>query len=136
MTDEGVKEAAGIGERALKTPDMEWRDLPQFPGNVKAKVLREEPDGGAKTMIVRLAVGSQIVRHSHTGAVQHYVLEREYESEGRVYRAGAYRFLPAHADLAPITTTGGVVILMVYDPICPSAGLGQSAAAAGLQDVR
>jgi len=127
------KDANGthVKERVIHTPDVEWHDLPQFPGNVKAKVLREDPSSGAKVMIVRLTVGAQIVPHAHSSAVQHYVLEGEYESEGRVYRAGAYRFLPPHASLAPITTTGGVVMLMVYDPVCSSEGAGGSDATVG-----
>lgn len=107
-----------IKHTTLYTPDIEWEDLDAFPGNAKAKVLREEPEGGAKTMLVRLAVGTKIAEHVHTAAVQHYVIEGEYESEGTVYRAGTYRLIAAHEPSAPITTRGGCVMLMIYDPVC------------------
>lgn len=107
-----------IKHGTLYTPDMEWEDLAVFPGNAKAKLLREEPEGGAKTMLVRLAVGTTVAEHVHTAAVQHYVIEGEYESEGRVYRAGTYRIISPHETSAPMTTRGGCVMLMIYDPVC------------------
>jgi hypothetical protein len=45
------------------------------------------------------------------------VLEGDYETEGETCSARTYRFLPKDADVAPITTKGGVTILMIYDPI-------------------
>lgn len=94
---------------------MIWRELREFPGKGEVTVLREEGKGGAKTMIVRLPAGGQIVPHSHVGAVQHYVLEGECETQGKTLGRGAYRFLPKHADVSTIFTKGGVTILMVYD---------------------
>jgi hypothetical protein len=54
--------------------------------------------------------------HTHLAAVQHYVLEGEYESEGKTFAAETYRLLPKNFDVAPISTEGGVTILMIYDP--------------------
>jgi hypothetical protein len=100
----------------LHTPDLSWQALRSFPGTAEVKMLRDEPSGGARTMLVRLPPGGQIVPHSHLGAVQHYVLEGDCDTEGRSLGAGTYRFLPKDANVAPIATKGGVTILMIYDP--------------------
>lgn len=94
---------------------MIWQELREFPGKGEVTVLREEGKGGAKTMIVRLPAGGQIIPHSHVGVVQHYVLEGECETQGKTLGRGAYRFLPKHADVSTIFTKAGVTILMIYD---------------------
>jgi hypothetical protein len=99
----------------VNTADMIWEELSLFPGTGDMKMLRNEPQG--RTMLVRLAAGGKIVPHSHLGAVQHYVLEVEYESEGKTFLKGTYRFLLKDTDVSPITTKGGVTILMIYDAI-------------------
>ncbi len=68
-------------------------------------------------MLVRLHPGGRAAPHYHTATVQHYVLEGEYESKGKIYGAGTYRLLPADADVAEMTTQNGVTILMIYDPV-------------------
>ena len=98
------------------TPDMSWEDLGFFPGKGQVKTLRDEPPVGARTIIVRLPAGGEIVPHMHLAPVQHYILEGEYKSEGKTFAAGTYRFLPKNADVAPISTKGGATILMIYDP--------------------
>jgi quercetin dioxygenase-like cupin family protein len=95
--------------------EMLWKTLREFPGKGEVTVLREEGKGGAKTIIVRLPAGGQIIPHSHVGVVQHYVLEGECETQGKTLGRGAYRFLPKHADVSTIFTKDGVTILMVYD---------------------
>lgn len=89
----------------------------EFPGRGEVKVLREEPHGGAKTMLVRLPPGGRIEPHTHLGVVQHYVVEGEYHTNGRTFETGSYRLLPKNANVAPITTHNGVTILIIYDPV-------------------
>jgi hypothetical protein len=104
-------------EVILDTKALEWDKLRKFPGEGQAKVLRDEAGGGAKSMIVKLPAGGKIVPHTHLAEVQHYVLEGEYESDGKAFPAGTYRLLPKNANLPPISTKNGVVVLMIYDPI-------------------
>lgn len=101
----------------IHTRDLSWQALRSFPGAAEVKMLRDEPSGGARTTLVRVPPGGQIVPHSHIGSVQHYVLEGDYETGGRTFGPGTYRFLPKDANVGPIATTGGVTILMIYDPI-------------------
>lgn len=100
------------------TPYMGWAELREFPGPADVKILRQETACGAKTMLVRVPPGGQIVPHGHRGVVQHYVLDGYYEANGHLYSTGSYRMMPAHFDVPPITTEKGVTILMIYDPVC------------------
>lgn len=97
--------------------ERKWQELREFPGKGEVTVLREEGKGGAKTIIVRLPAGGQIIPHSHVAAVQHYVLEGECETQGKTLGQGAYRFLPKHADVSTISSKNGVTILMMYDAL-------------------
>jgi hypothetical protein len=54
--------------------------------------------------------------HSHTTVEQHIVLKGEYESEGKVYKAGTYRLIPKHETHGPFKSSKGAVILVTWDP--------------------
>lgn len=95
--------------------DMLWEALREFPGKGEVTVLRDEGKGKAKTIIVRLPAGGQVLPHSHVAPVQHYVLEGECETEGKTLGRGAYRLMLEHADVSTILTKDGVTILMIYD---------------------
>jgi hypothetical protein len=103
--------------RTVYTPEMPWEELTEFPGEGEVKRLRDQEPGKGKTILVRLHAGGQINPHSHTGAVQHYILEGECECDGKIYGAGTYRLLPGHADVPEIRTQNGATILMIYDPV-------------------
>lgn len=100
------------------TAYMGWSELRDFPGPADVKILRDQPDTGAKTMIVRIPPGGEVSPHGHRAIVQHYVLEGQYESEGHLFGPGSYRMMPDHGDVASISTKRGVTILMIYDPVC------------------
>jgi hypothetical protein len=106
-----------MAELTLHTPEMTWEPLPLVPGDAEVKILRSDAEGGARTLLVRLQPGGEIVPHSHLAAVQHYVLDGEYETEGKIFRTGAYRLLPKQADVGKISTQQGAIILMIYDPV-------------------
>ena len=104
-------------ELTLYTPGMPWEVLSFVPGEAEVKILREEPEGGARNLLVRLPPGGEISPQNYIGVVQHYVLEGEYECEGEMFGAGTYRLLSRHADVGTISTETGTVILMIYDPV-------------------
>lgn len=103
-------------EKILKTAELPWKTLENFPGDVEGIILRQESSLGAKTLLVRLKPGMEITPHGHTGIVQHLVISGSYDSNGTHFKEGDYRFFPAHSDLSPISTKTGATILMIYDP--------------------
>lgn len=103
--------------KTVYVPEMNWEASTDFPGDAEVITLRAEPARKARTVLVRLHRGGRAAPHCHIATVQHYVLEGEYESEGKIYGAGTYRLLPGDADVAEMTTQNGVTILMIYDPV-------------------
>jgi hypothetical protein len=51
------------------------------------------------------------------GTVQHYVLQGEYETEGKTFAVDTYRLFRPHANVPEISTRKGATILMIYDPV-------------------
>lgn len=54
--------------------------------------------------------------HSHNSVEQHYVLEGQYEIEGKVYSKGTYQLLPAGYEHGPFTSEKGAIVLVIWDP--------------------
>lgn len=104
-------------ETVLKTIELPWKKLEDFPGDVEGKILRQEPARGAKTVIIKLKPGMQIIPHNHIGVVQHLVLSGSYNAGAEHFAEGSYRLIPPHAEISPIFTESGATILMIYDPI-------------------
>lgn len=94
------------------TSTMTWCHSTQLAGDIEEKILRS-----GKTLLVRLAPSGELRPHCHQAPVQHYVIEGAYQTQGRTFSAGTYRFIPANSDVAPIHSKEGVVMLMVFDPI-------------------
>ena len=102
----------------IHTSESAWEELTGFPGKGEVKVLRDEGGSKSRTVLVHIHAGGEIVPHAHEAPVQHYVLEGEYECEGKIYGAGTYRLFPKYANVPPISTQGGATVLMIYDPVC------------------
>jgi len=103
-------------EKTINYEKIEWTQTPGYPKGRKVKVLREEQPGGGRTFLLKLEKGFDMEGHSHNSLEQHFVIEGEYESEGKVYKAGTYRLIPKHETHGPFTSSKGAVILVIWDP--------------------
>jgi len=103
-------------EITINYEKMKWTDAPGYPEGSKIKILREGGPGEGKTFLRKIRKGFKMEGHSHTTVEQHFVLEGEYESEGRVYKAGTYRLIPKHGTHGPFKSSKGAVILVIWDP--------------------
>jgi hypothetical protein len=68
-------------------------------------------------MVVRLPAGGEILPHNHLGVVQHFVIEGQYETQGKTFETGCYHLFPKNAEVSKISTKNGVTIMMIYDPV-------------------
>jgi hypothetical protein len=103
-------------EITINYEKMKWTDAPGYPEGTKIKILREGGPGEGKTFLRKIRKGFKMEGHSHTTLEQHFVLEGEYESEGKIYRVGTYRLIPKHETHGPFTSSKGAVILVIWDP--------------------
>jgi quercetin dioxygenase-like cupin family protein len=103
-------------EITINYEKMKWTDALGYPEGSKIKILREGGPGEGKTFLRKIRKGFKMEGHSHTAVEQHFVLEGEYESERKIYKAGTYRLIPKHETHGPFTSSKGSVILVIWDP--------------------
>jgi hypothetical protein len=103
-------------EITINYEKMKWTDAPGYPEGSKIKILREGGPGEGKTFLRKIKRGFKMEGHSHTAVEQHIVLKGEYESEGKIYKAGTYRQIPQHETHGPFKSSQGAVILVIWDP--------------------
>ena len=104
-------------EITINYEKMKWTDAPGYPEASKIKTLREGGPGEGKTFLRKIRKGFKMEGHSHTAVEQHFVLQGEYESEGKIYKAGTYRLIPKHKTHGPFKSSTGAVVLVIWDPV-------------------
>jgi len=103
-------------EISIRYEKMKWTDAPGYPEGSKIKILREGGPGGGKIFLRKIKRGFKMEGHSHATVEQHFVLQGQYESEGKIYRAGTYRLIPRHKTHGLFKSSTGAVILVIWDP--------------------
>jgi hypothetical protein len=103
-------------ETTIHYEKMKWEDARGYPEGSKIKILRDGGSGEGKTFLRKIKRGFKMEGHSHTTVEQHFVLQGEYESEGKVYKAGTYRLIPEHETHGPFKSSKGAVLLVIWDP--------------------
>ena len=100
-------------ELSINYEEMGWSDAKGYPTGTKIKILREE--GESKTYLLKLPEGFDEEAHSHIATEQHFVLDGEYESDGKKYGPGSYRLIPARTEHGPLISEHGATILVILD---------------------
>jgi anti-sigma factor ChrR (cupin superfamily) len=95
--------------------EMDWEEARSYSPGTLMKVLRRDEKGEPLTILLKLKEGFEMKEHSHMGNEQQFVLEGEYESEGRIYQNGSYRLIPGKTNHGPFKSEKGAVILVVWD---------------------
>ena len=104
-------------EVMYNTSEMAWQEAKGYPPGAKIKVLREEGPSQGRTVLLRLPPNWEMEAHSHTTVEQHYILEGEYEIQGKAFVAGSYQLIPRKTDHGPFATKSGAVILVIWDSV-------------------
>ncbi len=93
---------------------MEWQDASdKYPLGTKFKVLRDDEEG--RTVILQLPKDFRMEGHCHTKNEQHYVLEGQYELEGRTCGEGTYQLIHAEMSHGPFTSETGAIVLVIWN---------------------
>jgi anti-sigma factor ChrR (cupin superfamily) len=103
-------------ERSIRASGVPWESPPGYPDGLKRKILRTAPDGRPRVALIRLEAGFEAETRRHDAAENHYVLEGMYESRGKEYPAGAYRYLPKNVEQGTVRSRGGALILVTWEP--------------------
>ncbi len=94
--------------------DLEWQDASEYPLGAKEKVLSVGGDMAPRTVLLKIPAGWKMDSHSHRYTELHYVLEGEYESQGKVFPAGTYRVIPKEVQHGPFSSEKGATILITW----------------------
>ena len=98
----------------VNTADIEWQDAISYPAGVKEKVLCDGSGNAPKSCLLKIKPEWEMDGHTHVFTELHYVMEGEYESQGRIYPAGTFRMIPKHVNHGPFKTISGVTILVIW----------------------
>jgi anti-sigma factor ChrR (cupin superfamily) len=99
------------------TSKMEWQPAKSYPQGAELKVLRQGNASQGRTILLKLPPDWQMSAHSHTTVEQHFVLEGEYESQGRLFGVGSYRLIPRESNHGPFSTKSGAIVMVMWDPV-------------------
>ena len=83
----GLGDLDALVSRYVDVDGIPWIDLP-FPG-VQGKILLTD-DTGVRTALARMAPGSEIPYHEHTGLEQTFMLEGSLEDDDGECSAGQF----------------------------------------------
>jgi anti-sigma factor ChrR (cupin superfamily) len=104
-----------MGEVTINESELPWEPATSYQEGTLWKILRRDADGGPKAALLKLPPAFEMDAHAHLHSEHHYVLEGQYESQGRTFPAGSYRMIPAHANHGPFLSTGGALVLVLWE---------------------
>ena len=102
-------------ERSVNASTVPWDHAKDVPPGLRRKILRTGPDGRPRVALIKLEAGFEMEAHTHDLAESHYVLEGMYESQGKEFASGSYRYIPRHASHGPIHSHAGAVIFVTWE---------------------
>ncbi len=95
--------------------DLNWENADEYFKGTLRKVLRDE--NGARTVLLKLPAGFYMAPHSHITTEQHFVLDGEYESNGKIIPKGSYQIFSEGDEHGPFKSEHGALILVIWDPV-------------------
>jgi len=104
-----------MNEVSVNASELDWEKAEPYPPGVHWKLLRRSQEGKPRTALLKLDPGFEMNAHSHVYVEHHYVLEGEYEEQGKRYPAGSYRMIPRHTDHGPFRSAAGAVVLVLWE---------------------
>lgn len=113
--DHDQGEERDMEEISVRESDLSWEPAEGFSVGTVWKVLRRDSENQPLTVLLKLPPGFERKEHSHVFVEHHYILEGEYESMGKRYRAGSYRMIPKHSDHGPFRSETGAMLLVIWE---------------------
>jgi len=94
--------------------DIKWIPAEEYPAGTEKKVLSAGDSTSPRTILLKLPPGWLMDSHSHRFTELHYILEGEYESQGKKYSSGTFRLIPGEVEHGPFSTKSGAIIMVVW----------------------
>ena len=101
-------------ELSLNVRDLEWKESHRHATGAMAKEFLSDKEQGITAILLKLEPGWKMSEHGHVLTEIHYVLEGEYESQGKTFSAGTFRVIPKEASHGPFSSRNGATILVLW----------------------
>lgn len=98
------------GLTVLRADEPGWFDL--GPPGIRVRVLFRDPNRRSQTLLMEVAPGATLPSHGHDDAEECFVVRGEFESFGRVFRAGDYVRAPAGSHHGVSRSATGCLLLL------------------------
>ena len=106
---EQAREQAPEGTRTLRADEAIWIQIAPF---VEIRELRRDETSGTHTSLLRMRPGGVIPAHRHAHQEEFIVLEGECQIGTHKLAAGDVHIAAAFSWHEPVTTRGGVLVLL------------------------
>ncbi len=106
---EQARERAPEGTRTLRADEGAWMQIAPF---VEVRELRRDEASGTHTSLIRMRRGGVIPAHRHAREEEFIVLEGECQIGTHTLVAGDVHIAAAGSWHEPVTTRGGVLVLL------------------------
>ena len=104
-----------MDEVTVNESELPWEPADGYHEGTQWKILCRSSEGEPKAALLKLPPTFEMDAHAHVYAEQHYVLEGQYESRGKLFPPGSYRMIPAHANHGPFRSANGALVLVVWE---------------------
>lgn len=104
-----------MDEVAINESDLPWERAVSYQEGTRWKVLRRSSEEEPKAALLKLPPAFEMDAHAHVYNEQHYVLQGQYESQGKRFRTGSYRMIPRHMNHGPFRSAHGALVLVVWE---------------------
>jgi len=101
-------------EIAIDSGTQNWIET-QWPG-IHRKLLRNDPNTGARASLLKLDAESRIPMHMHPAGEEVFVLEGRVRFEDDWYEAGYYLYSPPGSSDDVYTDTGALLYVSLPKP--------------------
>ena len=98
----------------IKANDLHWQPAEGYGSGAEEKVLNEGEGIVPRTILLKIPPGWSMDAHSHLNTELHYILEGQYESQGRKFSAGTFCVIPKEVRHGSYSTKIGATILITW----------------------
>ncbi len=98
----------------IKANDLRWQPAEGYGMGAEEKVLNEGNDVAPRAILLKIPPGWRMEAHSHLKAELHYLIEGQYESQGKEFPVGTFCVIPKEVRHGAYSTKSGAVIFVTW----------------------
>ncbi len=97
---------------------LKWQPAGGYGMGAEERVLSVGGSMAPRTILLKIPPGWRMEAHSHLNTELHYILQGEYESQGKTYQAGTFCVIPKEVKHGAYSTKTGATIMVTWCNHC------------------